>query len=534
MVGRKIEGLGALAQVVAAPGPSQRKLVQALDIIRDTTGLARVFLAYSQDSEFFCVGDSSGPDSLGTGQMGIWLLDHQMQLVSGPVTFEIRGGRVEAITPYGKAKGHTLAAFPLSTESVSGQMLLVKAKQEGQLTRALSEFVDAAFPSLALLLDQQLSAWRVARQKEQMTALANAGELLIQAEQMESVLSDLATAVSSSTGYPLVSIDVYDEASKRIIISALNKALQTRSSLGALWKGQVFSMTHSDELMQAAMRTRKPLFIADIQNDPRMRPEERAFFRSAHIFSAGQFPLVFGDEFLGTLRVGSQHPRSFNPQEVRVLEGFAAQLSVALKAVRMYKALRESEKQLKAYSQRLQASMEIQHRLARTDPLTGIPNRRYIDEVIGGECARAVRHGTSLSVAIADIDRFKDVNDTYGHKAGDEALVQLADLARRICRRGDMVGRYGGDEFLFVLPETGLLAARRFGERFRTQVAERLFSVAAGSAITLRVSIGVTAIDRKAPQEAAALVREADEALYQAKCRGGDNTVAYASARRAA
>ncbi|MDI6857804.1 MAG: sensor domain-containing diguanylate cyclase [Dehalococcoidia bacterium] len=534
MVGGKIEALGALAQIVAAPGPSQRKLVQALDIIRDVTGLDRVFLAYAQDSEFLCVGDSSGPDSVGTGQMGIWLLDHQMQLVSGPVTFEMRGSRVEAITPYRKAKGRIYAAFPLSTDSASGQMLLVKAKREGELTRALSAFVDAAFPSLALLLEQQLSAWRVARQKEQMTALANAGELLIQAEQMESVLSDLATAVSSSTGYPLVSIDVYDDASKRIGISALNKALQTRSSLGALWKGQVFSMTYSDELMQAAMRTRKPLFISDIQSDSRLRPEERAFFRNAHIFSAGQFPLVFGDEFLGTLRVGSQHPRSFNPQEVRVLEGFAAQLSVALKAVRMYKALGESEKQLKAYSQRLQSSMEIQHRLARTDPLTGIPNRRYIDEVVGGECARAARHGTSLSLAIADIDRFKDVNDTYGHKAGDEALVQLADLARRTCRRGDMVGRYGGDEFLFVLPETGLAAAKRFGERFRSEVAGRLFSIAADCETKLRVSIGVTAIDGEKPQEAAALVREADEALYQAKCQGGDRTVLYESARRAA
>jgi diguanylate cyclase (GGDEF)-like protein len=530
----KVEGLRKLAKVVAASGPSDQRLAEALDMVRDVTGMGRVFIAFGQDGEFSCLGDSSSGDSLGTGQMGIWLLDHQMQLLGGPVAFEINGNRVESVTQYGEATGKVHAAFPLSTDSASGQMLVVKAKRERQLTRELLAFVDAAFPSLALLLEQQLSASRAVRQKEQMTALANAGEMLTQTERMESVLGDLATAISASTGYPLVSIDVYDEASGRIVISALNRALQMRTSLGALWKGQVFGRAPSNELMQAAMRTRKPTFVRDIQSDNRIPLEERSFFKQAHIFSAGQLPLTFRDEFLGTLRVGSQRPRSFGEQEVRVLEGFAAQLAVALKAVQMYKALAESEEQLKAYAQQLQSSMEIQHRLARTDPLTGIPNRRYIDEIVSGECARAVRHGNSLSVAMVDVDRFKAVNDTYGHTAGDEALIQLADMARRSCRRGDMVGRYGGDEFLFVLPEASIAAAKRFGDRFRSEISKHFFSLSVGTQVHMLVSIGVTELDRENPQQASALVGEADEALYRAKCQGGDKTIPYMRTPRAA
>jgi diguanylate cyclase (GGDEF)-like protein len=219
---------------------------------------------------------------------------------------------------------------------------------------------------------------------------------------------------------------------------------------------------------------------------------------------------------------------------VDALEGFAAQLALALKAVRMYKALAESEEQLREYSQQLQEGMEIQHRLARTDALTGIPNRRYADEVVKGEHARVTRHKTPLSVAIADVDFFKAINDTYGHKAGDEALVQLADLARRSCRQGDVVGRYGGDEFLFVLSEADRNAAKRFADRFRSSVAKQVFHLSSGQRIRMTVSLGVAELDREGGQRPSALVSRADEALYEAKSQGRNRTIAYRSPRQAA
>ncbi len=210
--------------------------------------------------------------------------------------------------------------------------------------------------------------------------------------------------------------------------------------------------------------------------------------------SGAEIPITFGDEALGTMGLASFRVRTFPPEEVEFLEGIAAQVAVALKARQMYKALAESEKQLREYSEKLQESMEVQHRLARTDALTGIPNRRYVEEVVEGECARAVRHDTHLSVALMDMDMFKGVNDRYGHNAGDDALVQLARLARRSCRRGDVVGRYGGDEFLFILPETDLRAARRFGERFRSKVEKQKFYVSSRRSIKMRTSLGVATV----------------------------------------
>ena len=530
----KAEVLYKLAKS-AFEGPSSgKRLAQVVDVIRDALAVDRVFLVYVQDRDFLTCGDSSASASLDTTQMGLWLVQHQIEISGEPVAFNICDERVEDIASALDADGRAFAGFPVPSSGASTEMLIIRGPWEQQIDEGVLAFVECATPALALMMERELSASRAARQREQMTALANAAELLTQTERMEAVLEDLATAISNSSGYELASIDVYDERAQRFTMAALNKTPQINTSLGQLWRAQGLGTAYPREVIEAAMRSRKPLLLSDLQNDERVPEYGREFFKNAHIFSGGQFPLTFHDEFLGTLRVASQRPRSFSPQEVDVLEGFAAQLAVALKAVRMYQALAESEEQLRQYSEELQGGMEIQHRLARTDALTGIPNRRYVDEVAKGEHARATRHKTALSVAMADVDRFKAINDTYGHKAGDEALAQLADLARRSCRQGDVVGRYGGDELLFVLPEADLSAARRFADRFRSSVARQVFPLSSGQSIRMKVSLGVAELDREGGQKPSAFIKRADEAMYEAKSRGGNRTVAYRPSRRAA
>jgi two-component system cell cycle response regulator len=209
---------------------------------------------------------------------------------------------------------------------------------------------------------------------------------------------------------------------------------------------------------------------------------------------------------------------------VEVLKGVAAQTAVALKARQLYKALAQSEEQLREYSQKLRARMEIQYRLARTDALTGIPNRRYVEEVIEGECARAERQGRKLSVAMVDVDGLKKVNDGFGHSAGDELLVRLARIARWSCRKGDVVGRLGGDEFLFVLPEAGLPAAWKFGERFRSRVEKERIRLPRRETIGVRVSLGVAEYEKGDGKTPTELIKRADAALYLAKSEGGNTT----------
>jgi len=173
---------------------------------------------------------------------------------------------------------------------------------------------------------------------------------------------------------------------------------------------------------------------------------------------------------------------------------------------------RELERRLEA-----ETRAETMARLAVLDPLTGTLNRRGITVALLEAMAYAERYEHPLTVALADIDRFKRVNDRFGHEAGDRVLEGLAEIFRETVRQNDRVGRYGGEEFLFVFPETTLEASRPIVERIRARASERLFHVTSG-AITVTVSIGVTEFEPS--EEHGRLLSRVDQAMYKAKRRG--------------
>ena len=532
----RVSLLQKLAAVAIDSPASRESLVRVVDLIRDALGAEQVFLVYAEDTDPLICSDSQSEEKLDTNQMGLWIVGHQIEIAGGPVAFNIEDGRVCDIVPAREAKAPSYLGFSVASSEGSGEMLIIRTGHQSAAVPnpGLFAFVEAAAPAVTVVLDHVLGVARANRQRDQMMALANAAELLIQAEHIKPVLEDLATAISRTSGYDLVTIDTYDSESETFTVSVINRAPQVETSLGERWKQQAEGSIYPEAVLRAAITQREPLLFSDLQSDERIPEYGHEFFRRAHIFSAGQFPITFHDRFLGVLRMASQRPRGFPPREVDVLNSFAAQLAVALEAVEMYKSLAESERQLKRYAEELQASMEVQHRLARTDPLTGIPNRRYVDEIARGECSRATRHKTLLSVALVDIDLFKEVNDRYGHKAGDEALVQLGDLARRSCRRGDVVGRYGGDEFLFVLPKADLRAALKFANRFRANVANHVFSLSPEASTRMTVSTGVAELDPAAAQKPSALIKQSDEALYEAKAKGRNRTASARPSRRRA
>jgi diguanylate cyclase (GGDEF)-like protein len=166
------------------------------------------------------------------------------------------------------------------------------------------------------------------------------------------------------------------------------------------------------------------------------------------------------------------------------------------------------------------------HSEATTDRLTGLPNRPAIIGTLFTEVERSVRYRRPLSVAFADIDHFKTINDTYGHEAGDLVLRGVAEALRRNLRASDRVGRYGGEEFMVVLPETSVEEAATLADKLRQLVASEPQALPDGSTVNVTVSLGVTGGtgDRLRVD---ALVREADAAMYSAKALGRDQVYAF-------
>jgi two-component system cell cycle response regulator len=159
-------------------------------------------------------------------------------------------------------------------------------------------------------------------------------------------------------------------------------------------------------------------------------------------------------------------------------------------------------------------------RLAATDALTGCLNRRGLSEQLELELDRARRYNLAVSLLLADIDRFKQINDTRGHVAGDSVLRQVGELLRREARSVDIVARYGGEEFVVVMPETALHGAAIFAERLRRRIAARDFADPGEDPLHMTVSIGLAAFPDDRAQGAETFVALADQALYRAKNEG--------------
>lgn len=186
------------------------------------------------------------------------------------------------------------------------------------------------------------------------------------------------------------------------------------------------------------------------------------------------------------------------------LEELVARVRAGRRIVELQKALLTSNRQLEE--------------LSRTDPLTGLRNRRSFDIEFANRFEHARRYQRPLTVAMIDIDYFKQANDQYGHQTGDQVLRTVAQVLRRCTRQSDVVARYGGEEFVVVLPETPLFEALQFGEKIRSSVAAE--TLAPGMPQRVTVSIGLSAMPHTKFTSLEAMLRSADEALYRAKSNG--------------
>ncbi|WP_298951305.1 PleD family two-component system response regulator [uncultured Methylobacterium sp.] len=183
----------------------------------------------------------------------------------------------------------------------------------------------------------------------------------------------------------------------------------------------------------------------------------------------------------------------------------------------------------KRFAHSLRESVQASMELAVTDGLTGLHNRRYLDSHLAGVFAEPALRGRPVSLLLLDIDRFKSINDRFGHDAGDEVLRDFADRIRAHTRGIDVVARFGGEEIVVVVPDTGLDGARQVAERIRERVETVPFAIHRGTrSVDVTVSIGV-ATRQPGDTSALDLMKRADTALYRAKEDGRNRVVAAAA-----
>ncbi len=182
----------------------------------------------------------------------------------------------------------------------------------------------------------------------------------------------------------------------------------------------------------------------------------------------------------------------------------------------------------KRYTDRLRDTVQQTMEMAITDGLTGLHNRRFMGTHMEQALEQAQRHGRDLAVMIADMDHFKSVNDGYGHDAGDAVLRELADRIRSSIRGADLACRYGGEEFVVIMPDTDIAAAGVVAERIRSRVAGEPFRLPDGRLLPRTISIGIGALEA-ADDTCETILKRADSGLYEAKEQGRNRVVSRAA-----
>ena len=236
----------------------------------------------------------------------------------------------------------------------------------------------------------------------------------------------------------------------------------------------------------------EPVVIAEAGSDDLLGRAVTGLAASIHL------PLVSKGTTIGLLALGSDRPDAFSSTLVRLLSTLAITIAVAADNARLYAQTR---------------------RIADTDQLTGLYNHRYMQDAIEAETHRSSRSRRPFALMMLDLDNFKAYNDQFLHPMGDQLLRQVARLLTSICRKTDSVGRYGGDEFIILAPETNAEQASALAERIQRAANELFATVQPGpGVVSLSIGIAVYPYDGAVRQE---LIKAADRAMYEAKGQGG-------------
>lgn len=309
---------------------------------------------------------------------------------------------------------------------------------------------------------------------------------------MDRVMENLLKKVLLITDFGVGMLLVKEEESLRLrACTGVSTELQRAIEEGLL-----------DHLCAEALGRGEPLDIVDSSRLMQIRP----LIKEGIVFMVA-VPLVFEKDVIGFLLLAarSERERHFDFDFASLLSLLGNHISLIVDKIRLF---------------------EETKRLSITDGLTGLFNRRYLYSHLDNEIARINRYGGSCSVLLFDIDNFKALNDTYGHQSGDDVLREIALILREVSRETDIVVRYGGEEFIIILPNTYEEDARYLADRIRREVEQNIFLQNREGGASITISGGIASYPLNAP-DARLLLNAADKALYAAKASGKNIVLCY-------
>lgn len=359
-----------------------------------------------------------------------------------------------------------------------GVMAAISRDRENAYDERDMEVMRTAAGQLAIALENARRFHDERERAEYLSFLNNVSKAAITSKKPGELLNQVVEEVERSFGFDHISIGMADYANKEIEVRAEGGRQEYRIGIGKrvpLEAGVLGIAAQRNELRQSGI--------------PSMEDLGRQHAVLCH-------PITYGETLLGILTVESFTRENFGQEEILTLGTLADVLATAL-----HNAMTFEE-------------MEYQ---SITDCLTGIKTRRYFLESIQAEWSRASRSGRPFAIVIMDLDKFKNVNDSLGHLEGDLVLARVGRILEQRCRHSNVVARYGGDEFIVLMPETTIDNAQTLGERLRSALASDPLLIERN----VTGSVGVASF----PQHGGTIediIRQADQAMYQSKSSGGN------------
>jgi diguanylate cyclase (GGDEF)-like protein len=376
---------------------------------------------------------------------------------------------------------------PLLSRGELAGILVLGEKQSGRYSLGDIDLIESIAKQVSTSLEKEYLYERLQLQERELELINRLTKIITSRLDIREVYEGFAHELKRAVDVDWATIALIDD--EELYFMALS------TGIGSAWQTGQRIMLKGTATEWVAIR-KEGLVEPDLAQGRRFWTGE--YDVKQGIRSIAYLPLVVRDRAIGSLNIASRRPNAYTRQQIRFLEQVALQIATPIENARLYAATEEK---------------------TRIDGLTGLFNRRHLDERLEQEIGRGSRHGGAFSLIILDLDHFKVFDDAYGHVAGDELLQQIAGSIKSAIRGMDEAFRYGGDEFAVILPQTSIddafMVAERVRERIATEMKEKQILLTASLGLAGWPSDGVAARE---------LINAADVALYYSKRTGGNRS----------